>query len=60
MPISTDIVTIMENKTDTQETITVFCRGCFDDYTITTAENDAIPADEWYYCSDSCAYTRYF
>jgi hypothetical protein len=49
----------METETETQETVTVFCRGCFDDFIITVAENNAIPAGEWYYCSDGCAYVRF-
>lgn len=58
MATSTDIVTLMENKTDTQETVTVLCRGCFDDFTITTAEYNQLTMKR-YYCSDACIYADF-
>jgi len=51
----------MTSPTIPQEvpTVTVFCRGCFDDFDISVAENDSIPAGESYYCSDACVYARF-
>ena len=51
----------MTTPTTPQEvpTVTVFCRGCFDDFDISVAENDSIPTGDSYYCSDACVYARF-
>lgn len=45
----------MNQTTETQETKTVDCYGCYRKFTITTQEWDKAPIKR-FYCSNACVY----